>query len=158
MPDGEIRTHGEYLEYINQCHGEAQYTNAYRILSFLKYGNENAIEMVSNNPHASLTAYLFMPITKRWAGIITGDDKILLVADNDIINEYKDKIEQQSLKIANLSLNRGAMVIMTTMDGGLVDEKGHLLLDMEFVSDFGEYCLSENTPPKGSIQIGRAHV
>ena len=151
MLDKPIRTHGEYLDYINRCYGEVQYTNAYRILSFLKYGNENAIEIVSNNPNTSTTAYFSMPTTKRWAGIIVGDDKILLVADNDIINKYKDKIEQQSLKIVDLSWNRGAMLIITTMDGGLVDEKGHLLLDMEFVTDFGKYCLSENTPPYGKL-------
>ena len=146
-----IRTHGEYLDYIKHCYGVVQYTNAYRILSFLKYGNENAVELVSNNPHTSITAYFSVLTTKRWAGIITGDDKILLVADNDIINKYKDEIERESLKIVNLSLNRGAMVINTTMDGGLVDEKGHLLLDMDFIVDFGEYCLSENTPPYGKL-------
>ena len=127
MSDESIRTHSEYLDYVTHCYGEVQSTNAYRILNFLKGGNYNAMEIVSNNPETSTTAYFLNPTTKRWAGIIVGKDKILLVADNDIVNKYKDKIEQKGLKIANLSWNRGAIVIITTMDGGLVDEEGNRL-------------------------------
>ena len=167
LDEETIRTHEKYLEYIEECYGEVQGTNAYRILNFLKDGNKNAIEVVSNNPNTSMTAYFLLPTTRRWVGIITGRDKILLVADNDIFYKYKDemerenlkitiyrskgKIERENLKITNLSFNRAGMVIITTIDGGWVDEEGNLLLDMGFVTDFGRYCLSENTPPYGEL-------
>jgi len=164
MDEESIKTHEEYEEYVQQCYGDVQSTNAYRILNFLSYGNKNAIKRVSNNPETSMTAYFSVPSTKRWAGIITGSDKILLLADNDIIDKYKDKInatvtiihdegvvEKKELQFANFTWNRGAIVIPTDIDSGLVDNKGHLMLDMEFVVELGKFCLSENTPPYGKL-------
>ena len=153
MYEDSIKTHEEYLNYIQNCYGDMQSKNSYRILSFLSYSNENAIQRVSNNPETSITAYYSVRSTKRWAGIITGKDKILLLADDDIINKYKDKIGQQNLKIANFSWKRGAIVIPTTIDGGFVDEEGNLTLDMGFITDFGEFCLSDNTPSYGKLDI-----
>jgi len=169
MFEESIRTHEEYDENIRCCYGDVQSTNAYRILKFLGYGNENAIKRVSNNPETSMTAYFSVPSTKRWAGIITGNDKILLLADNDIVDKFKEKIgamttiihndgtiEEKELQFANFSWNRGAIVIPTDMDSGLVDNKGNLMLDMELAVDFGKYCLSEDTPPYGKLDSAGA--
>jgi len=151
MYEDDIQTHEDYLDYMEHCYSSVQRTNAYRILSFLKYGNKQAVQEVSHNPETSMTAYYSVAGTKRWAGIITGKDMILLLADNDLVDKYKEEIEAQNLKSTNMSWNRGAIIIPTTKDGGMIDKEGNLTLDMQFVVDFAQHCLSDDTPPFGML-------
>ena len=150
MSEEKIETHDEYIDYVSEMYGEVQSTNAYRLLLYL-CGNPKALERVSNNPETSITAYYSLPSTKRWIGIVTAKDKIFILTDNDIINKYKEMIEQQNLKIANFTWKRAAMIIPTAMEDGFVDDEGILTLDMDFVFEFAKICLSNDTPPYGKL-------
>jgi hypothetical protein len=162
--ESEITTHGEYREYVARYFGQTQSTNAYRILSFLAFGNKNAIEHVSGNPHTRLTAYFSVPSTKRFVGIITGIDKITLLADSDIMDKFVKEFGTRvavgfdggedgykNLQTTNFTWNRGAMIIPTDPDSGFVDDEGNLIIDMEFVTNFGKFCLADDAPPYGKL-------
>ncbi|MCL2079197.1 MAG: leucine-rich repeat protein [Oscillospiraceae bacterium] len=152
MPEERINTHKEYLDYVGGIYGKIQSANAYRLLLHLSAGNPKALERVSNNIETSTTAYFSLPSTKRWVGIVTVKDKIFLWTDKDIIKKHKEMIEEQNLKTVNLTWSRAAILIPTDMEGGFVDDRGILTLDMDFVLEFAKICLSENTPPYEKLE------